>query len=161
MPTKHKPKAKAKPVVAPVKPAQSDVSSLLDTPDPFGDGLSDLNKGLSDGVTANTVPATHKNKGGRFNAPRDPVTGQLLPLSEPGPPMSLQDAAQEAFNALGGKKWLKKQAREFPKEFMSLLARTQGEDGVSAGVAYVAMPIPVEVREVSDGVLETLPDPFE
>ena len=104
------------------------------------------------------------SKFARKPAPVDPLTGETLEtvqrVTATDTPatgaQSLSDAAIQTFRELGGMKWMRKYAKEFPKEFMSLMARTAPDEGVSGGMSYVAVPIPVEQRERSHGVLEPI-----
>lgn len=119
-----------------------------------------LNQGGSDGVSVERVPKPHAYVS---NLPRDPLTG--LPAQPPPKPpktqaKSLSQAASDAFHAVGGESWLRKQAREYPKEFMALMARVAGEEGgLGGGASYVPLPIPVEQRELVGGTLEPIPQP--
>lgn len=107
----------------------------------------------SDGATKTFVPKTRKIVS---NLPRGPdgkpIPGQKLSRE----PQSLQQAAADAFQALGGKRWLKRKAKDHPKEFMSLLARVASEEGLSGGMVYVAVPLPVEQRDLPGGALEPI-----
>ncbi len=92
------------------------------------------------------------------NLPRDPLTGQVLNQPKNRKPQSLADAAQHAFSAVGGKRWLKRQAQQYPKEFMALMARVASDDPQAlSGVGYVPLVVPVEQRELPSGELEPLP----
>lgn len=112
---------------------------------------------------------------------RDPVTGVILPTPRaPGDPQPViapkqgkkrqhpKDAVLDTFADLGGKRWLKNNARKNPKDFIGLLSKAvSGEGAGGTSVTYIPVIVPVEQREVSMGVLESVqtpvapePDPF-
>ena len=82
-----------------------------------------------------------------------------------------RQAILTAFGEVGGVVWLKKLAKRYPKDFVSLLAKAMPTDiNVTGTMGYAPMPVPVEERDAIPGeftvlpgapaALESEPDPF-
>lgn len=97
---------------------------------------------------------------GKSNLPRGP---DGKPLPPPGVRVKGQhprEAILRAFERLGGRRWLVKLGKQYPKEFASLLARmVPNEVNVSGTVGYAPLPIPVEQREPIPGVCVDITPP--
>lgn len=121
-----------------------------------------------------SVKAKLYGAAGRPIAARDSVTGQVLPKAPAPQPVEgasqqvvkkpdtkrqhPKDAVLDTFHNLGGKRWLKNNAKKNPKDFIGLLSKAvSAEGGGNSGIVYVPVIIPVEQRETSLGVLEAVP----
>lgn len=83
-----------------------------------------------------------------------PVEETKKPIQHP------REAILRAFERLGGRRWLVKLGKQYPKEFASLLARmVPNEVNVSGTVGYAPLPIPVEQREPIPGVCVDITPP--
>lgn len=94
-----------------------------------------------------------------------------LDIRDPKAALNPRQSVLTAFGEVGGVRWLKKLAKKYPKDFVSLLAKAMPTDvNVTGTVGYVPMAIPVEERDAIPGeftevlrpalqVLEE-PDPF-
>lgn len=98
---------------------------------------------------------------GKSNLPRD-ADGKII-TSNKNPKIRGQhprEAILRAFERLGGRRWLVKLGKQYPKEFASLLARmVPNEVNVSGTVGYAPLAIPVEVREPIPGVCVDITPP--